>query len=578
MLTQDLHTRLFILQPTPFCNLDCQYCYLPDRDNKAKISLEIVEASFERLFSSNLVKDNVYIVWHCGEPLVAGLPFFKEAISILEAVAKKYSKENSYTNGIQTNALLINENWCEFFKEKKFSVGVSIDGPDFIHDRHRTTKRGIPTHQAVMKGWKLLQQYEVNTNIIGVLTDFSLDYANEIHDFFASLNVSLVGFNMDEVEGTNLKSSYSPSNHSLKRFKKFMSELYGLVESSKAFAVREFELAKNLILETQDLEHGENRPFSIISVDHQGNFSTFAPELLTIKNDQYGDFIFGNVLNNSFHSSFNTDKYQQVSQSIEKGILLCKESCDYFDMCRGGSASNKYFEQGKFQCDETTYCIFMKKAIIDVVLEKMEQFTQTHEQPQNYEVLTSCGRYRARVVFGISLEDGTPRKETKIYISDVLKENLYESIRSQVEEGNQGKLVAIDLETGDFEIGANVVDAVEIPARDRLRSRLSSRRPDGIIWSFRIGSGNEGLIKVRRFETHKVKCYSSGSSIKVDYEIDERMNTYFVEFDRYGFIYKEDYSYDCGTNERENKRILYEDVYRGTVIFSQFSCGFGEEC
>jgi uncharacterized protein len=178
---------------------------------------------------------------------------------------------------------------------------------------------------------------------------------------------------MDEVEGTNKISSFSPSDSSLERFKKFMSELYDLVESSKAFAVREFELAKNLILGTQDIEHGENRPFSIISVDHQGNFSTFAPELLTMKSDQYGDFIFGNILNDSFQSSFNTYKYQKISQSIEQGILLCKEFCDYFDMCRGGSASNKYFEQGKFQCDETTYCIFMKKAIIDVVLEKMEK-------------------------------------------------------------------------------------------------------------------------------------------------------------------------------------------------------------
>jgi uncharacterized protein len=92
-----------------------------------------------------------------------------------------------------------------------------------------------------------------------------------------------------------------------------------------------------------------------------------------MKSDQYGDFIFGNILNDSFQSSFNTYKYQKISQSIEQGILLCKEFCDYFDMCRGGSASNKYFEQGKFQCDETTYCIFMKKAIIDVVLEKMEK-------------------------------------------------------------------------------------------------------------------------------------------------------------------------------------------------------------
>jgi len=373
MISQDLHTKLFILQPTPFCNLDCNYCYLPDRNNRNTITLEIVEASFERLFSSNIVKENVYIVWHCGEPLVAGLPFFRKAMQVLKTVAKKHGKESSYNNGIQTNGLLINDKWCEFFKENNFSVGVSIDGPAFIHDRQRVTKRSLSTHKAVIKAWNLLHKHGINKNVIGVLTDFSLDYPREMHEFFSSIDVQLVGLNIDEIEGTNTTSSFSSSAYSLERFKKFMSSLYDLVESSKSFAVREFELAKNLILGTQDVSHGENRAFSIVSVDYQGNFSTFSPELLTMDSWQYGDFRLGNVLTDSFEAAFNTVKCQQITQSIEEGVQLCKLNCTYFDMCGGGSPSNKYFEQGSFQCDKTNYCVFMKKAIIDIVLDKMER-------------------------------------------------------------------------------------------------------------------------------------------------------------------------------------------------------------
>lgn len=373
MLEKDLHTRLFILQPTPFCNLDCQYCYLPDRQNKSRMPLEIVRRSFEQLFSSGFVKDRVAIVWHCGEPLAAGISYFREAFDILKSTAKKLGLENSYTKGIQTNGLLINDNWCKLLKAENVSVGISIDGPNFIHDRQRVTRKNLTTHHAVIKALKKLKEYKIDVNIICVLTDFSLDYVHEIHDFFSKCGVDIVGFNMDEIEGTNQRSSFSHTVEISERFRKFMEELYEIVEKSNAFLVREFEYVKGLVLETRDLEHGEPRPFSIISVDYQGNFSTFSPELLTMKSTTYGNFQLGNVCNMSFLESFQSDKFQRLNKDIQTGVILCEKNCDYYSLCGGGSASNKYFEKGNFQCDETLYCRFMKKMIADVVLEKMEE-------------------------------------------------------------------------------------------------------------------------------------------------------------------------------------------------------------
>ncbi len=84
-----------------------------------------------------------------------------------------------------------------------------------------------------------------------------------------------------------------------------------------------------------------NKPFVIVNCDRQGNFSTFDPELLSVKTKQYGDFILGNVLEDTLESVCNTEKFQQIYQDMAGGVELCRQSCDYFGLCGGGAGSNK---------------------------------------------------------------------------------------------------------------------------------------------------------------------------------------------------------------------------------------------
>jgi uncharacterized protein len=128
--------ELLIFQGTPFCNIDCRYCYLPDRNNRSRISIETVARTCEFLAGDNLVADAVEVLWHAGEPLIIPVDFYERAFATIE----RHLGGATITHKIQTNATLIDDEWIELFKRWNVSVGVSLDGPPHIHDRYRVTR------------------------------------------------------------------------------------------------------------------------------------------------------------------------------------------------------------------------------------------------------------------------------------------------------------------------------------------------------------------------------------------------------------------------------------------------------
>ena len=367
-------TELVILQPTSYCNLDCDYCYLPDRHIKNRMDLAVLDQVMVRIFASPYTRKDFTLCWHAGEPLAAGLKFYEAAFARIEAASQQYNQQKLwFDHSFQSNGILLNQAWCDLFKQYPVHVGISLDGPAFLHDAHRKTRTGLGSHAATMRGVEWLQKNEICHNVIAVLTEESLDYPDAIFQFFVDHGLYDVGFNMEETEGINTETSLQ-GEATLLKYRAFLQRFWTLAsQSDPEFRVREFECLCSLVYTGDRLENTDmNHPFAIISIDHQGNFSTFDPELLAVKTPQYGDFILGNVATDSFESICQSEKFQQIHWDMSQGVEQCRQTCDYFGLCGGGAGSNKFWENGSFNSTETQACRYRIKEVAEVAIAALE--------------------------------------------------------------------------------------------------------------------------------------------------------------------------------------------------------------
>jgi uncharacterized protein len=361
-----------ILQPTPFCNISCKYCYLPHRSSKATMTLQTIERIFSDLFSSGWVSEELHVVWHGGEPLVLPVDYYAKAFRV---IARLTPPGTTVHHAFQTNGMFINDEWCRFFKSHKTTVGVSIDGPEELHDRNRVSRSGNGTYRKVMSGVRFLRRHDVEFSVITVLSSASLQKAHELHDFYVSEGIKNVCFNVEEIEGSNSDSSLLSKNTRIE-YEHFMREFWNLnVKSAGLYYVREFkDMLQKIVrpLEDTDIDNTLVEPFEHLTFDCHGNYSTFSPEFLGHKNARYNDFIIGNVWKNSLPESLQSEAFQRLCSDVAAGVQLCRTSCEYFPVCGGGAPVNKLYENGTIVSSETMYCRLNVKVIAGLAMEIIE--------------------------------------------------------------------------------------------------------------------------------------------------------------------------------------------------------------
>lgn len=360
--------RLLVLQGTPFCNLNCTYCYLSEeqRATKSKMSEKVIIDAAKFISKSGLLKDELTVLWHAGEPLTVPVSYYEKAIDIIESELPTGLKINY---DFQTNAIGLNDQWCDFIKRRGIRIGVSIDGPAHIHDSNRVTKKGNGSFEYTLKGINKLKSHGIPFSTISVVTKESLSDAVGVISFLSGLEPVSIGFNIEEIEGANITSSITRDNVQLYEFVK---DLYNWLDHRGLLnKCREF---KSILRSLGSLHRpfyrnrqGENKAFSIVTIDQKGGLSTFSPELSGVDHHMYGDFTFGNVVD-ELEAVVNNKKFQTVFNDIERGIDMCQKECKYFSFCSGGSPSNKLMENGTFSSTDTQQCWFRKKVFADVVM------------------------------------------------------------------------------------------------------------------------------------------------------------------------------------------------------------------
>jgi uncharacterized protein len=225
-------------------------------------------------------------------------------------------------HAFQTNGTLINDAWCKLFKAENATIGISLDGPAEIHDRHRRDRLGRGTFARVLSGINTLKRSSIDFYVIAVLTDESLDRAEQLFNFFHSIEIKEVCFNVEEVEGIHSAPSYTPE-HVVNRAREFYREYYHLLQQHNfPHWVREFDYAFNAVLRGQ-LDKPRNAlvtPFRSLNIDYQGNFSTFCPELLGVVTKKYGRLIFGNLSSGLIDDCLEREPFLSVNTDIQEGV------------------------------------------------------------------------------------------------------------------------------------------------------------------------------------------------------------------------------------------------------------------
>jgi uncharacterized protein len=178
------------------CNLNCSYCYYldkkdlyPEKDYSV-MSDEILELYIKQHIEAS-TETTICFSWHGGEPLLAGIPFYRK---ILNFQTKYKPLGSAIINGIQTNGTLITDEWCRFFSENGFAVGVSLDGPASFHNLNRRNIIGENTFQKVIDGYELLRKYGISLEILCVVNSKNVESPLEIYNFFKSLHTGFLTF------------------------------------------------------------------------------------------------------------------------------------------------------------------------------------------------------------------------------------------------------------------------------------------------------------------------------------------------------------------------------------------------
>jgi uncharacterized protein len=253
------------------------------------------------------------------------------------------------------------------------NIGVSIDGPQFIHDANRVDRAGKGTFERVMSGIALLRANDIRFSAIAVVTKNSLPYADEFWQFFSKLRPTRLGLNPEEAEGANTSSSLG-ADAEIEQYRRFFQRLLILnAQSPHPLSIREVDvLSQRIRRGSPHIYSQTNVPMAIISFDCEGNISTFAPEMLTIEHAIYGRFIFGNVFENTLEDIYTHPKFSEINEQIQYGVSRCQQSCEYFMFCGGGSPSNKLTESGRFDITETVSCRLKVKATTDALVTHLE--------------------------------------------------------------------------------------------------------------------------------------------------------------------------------------------------------------
>jgi uncharacterized protein len=400
--------ELIVLQGTPLCNLNCSYCYLSteSRSSKRQMPLSLIERIFTQIFASRFTGNRTVVSWHAGEPLTLPISYYEEAIkTILELKARLGRSDLQLRFDIQSNGVLINDAWCDFFLRHKdiFDIGISCDGPSSMHDRHRLNWSGKPSFAQTVRGMDLFASRGIKYRLIAVVTPDSLSYPEEFIEFFYARRDQINGFHFNFLSEVNSgKSTLHYDDHAIQSHYKFVRKVLEYLrakhEVENPFKVRNFSQFYAKMFAPENLRGGNTGnetsfPFRTLNIDIDGNVTTFHAGLyVDVLKDIYGDGFglgIGNILINTLEEMASSPKLDLMIGDFKSSQSACERECEYASLCAGGYEIAKVKHFGTFDAAETPECRLHVKSLADALLDDLDEFSKSQQQDAQISVATS---------------------------------------------------------------------------------------------------------------------------------------------------------------------------------------------
>jgi len=219
---------LLIKPAGPDCNMSCDYCFYLEKAELfgSKKTHRMTETILKELVRQAMHQADreINFVWQGGEPMLRGLNFFRKAVDLQQ----RYGRDQTVGNGLQTNGLLIDDPWAQFLRSYQWLVGLSLDGPQHVHDHYRKTRRGKGTWERVVDSAKRLLDAEVAVNALVVVTDYSVRFAHEIYEYHKNLGLTHMQFIHCVEADREDPSSVSSFSVSSEPYGHFLCQLFDL--------------------------------------------------------------------------------------------------------------------------------------------------------------------------------------------------------------------------------------------------------------------------------------------------------------------------------------------------------------
>ena len=332
--------QIFAKPAGSVCNLGCRYCYYLQTENlyPEGESFLMTDDVLEQYITQHIEAcpdEVIRFSWHGGEPTMLGLDYFRRIVTLQR---KHQPPDRRIANGMQTNGALLDDQWCRFLAAENFAVGLSLDGPQEIHDRYRVTKGGRPTHEKVMRGYTLMRKYSVNTDVLCVVNAYNVGRPTEVYRFFRQIEAPYVSFLPMVEQQLDAEDGVSPLTVPAEAWGSFLCTIFDEWISRDIGRVK-----VQIFEEAARVAFGQDHSLCIFRptcgdnpvVEHNGDF-------FSCDHFVNPDHLLGNITCSPLVELLESPAQRAFGQAKLETLPDCCRTCHVRDMCNGGCPKNRF--------------------------------------------------------------------------------------------------------------------------------------------------------------------------------------------------------------------------------------------